>query len=181
MRLSEMRTTGFTCEARTRLPAYACDSGQAAARIVAAALLSDGRLKAVETAALDALRAHALLGLARSDWNAVIGDLRHDLLAARPDWQPALADADLQGLLEEVRAPELRRIVTALSVVAIHADLQVERSEQAVLQALQQTWGLSTAPAASLRLLRSRRSPGGETALAQGRMALSAPLRCGSA
>jgi hypothetical protein len=63
-----------------QLRPYPRNSGEAAARIVALALIANGRIKAVETAVLDALEAPERLGLTRSQWHGVIDDLCADLL-----------------------------------------------------------------------------------------------------
>lgn len=145
---------GFVREPQTLLRNYPRDNPYAAARIVAAALLSNGSVKAVESAALDALKTDSLLGLARNEWSEVISHLRHDLLHACEGEELVISRAVIDCLLQDLDDQELQRIVTALCVVAIHADMQLERNEQSFLQALQETWGLATSPAASVLVLR---------------------------
>lgn len=131
---------------RFGLPRYPRDSARAAARIVAMALISNGRLKAVEAAVLDALQAHALLGLSRHEWCAVIHQLRVDLSrACRPPGLP-FSWRTLVRLLDEVSDATMRRVVRSLSLAAILADRQVDSGEQMVLDALRRRWGIETQP-----------------------------------
>lgn len=165
---------------KATLREYPRNSAYAAARVVAAALISNGCLKAVESAALDALDAHAKLGLASADWSAVIGALRQDLEGTARREGLAVCPYVLERMLEEVTDERLQRLVAALSVVVIHADLQVERGEQMVLQALQQRWGVITTLAESFRILRDHSTPRIGTSAPLGSNAMSAALRCSS-
>lgn len=122
---------------------YPRNSAQAAARLVALALIANGRIKAVETAALDALRSHERLGLTRPQWHGVIRDLCVDLLGpARCGDDICISDGVLERMLDEVDNDYQRRTVLRLSSAVVHADCQIEDSESFVLLAMIERWGL---------------------------------------
>lgn len=136
---------------------YPRDSAHAAARIVALALMANGRIKSVEAATLDAVEAHAWLGIERHEWYAVLGQLRLDLLQhVRSSRGFSISDAALERLLDDVGNEELRRVVAALSVAVIHADRRVALGEQAFLAALERKWSVPVHPEAGAPLLRER-------------------------
>jgi hypothetical protein len=122
---------------------YPRNSAEAAARIVALALIANGRIKAVEAAALEALRCHERLGLTRLEWHRVIQDLCADLLGpARCGDEICISDELLERMLDEVQGGPLRRTVLRLSSAAVHADCQVDDGESFVLLAMLERWGL---------------------------------------
>lgn len=125
------------------LRSYSGNSAEAAARIVALALIVNGRIKAVETAALDALRSHERLGLTRLQWHAVIHDLCADLLGpARCGDHSYVPGELLDRMLDEVDDDGMRRTVLRLSSAVVHADCQIEDGESFVLLAMIERWGL---------------------------------------
>lgn len=126
----------------SRLRDYPVNSGQAAARLVVAALLANSRIKAVELAVLDALDAHALLRVERRHWGDVIHHLRADLLAAHGPGEAAIDSPLLDRLLQEISDPDLQRVVAGLSEAVVHADQLVEAREIAFLEAMSSRWGI---------------------------------------
>lgn len=122
---------------------YPRNSAEAAARIVALALIANGRIKAVETAALDALRAHERLGLTRPQWHGVIHDLCTDLLGpARCGDEGCIPSELLDRMLDEVDDDATRRLVLRLCSAVVHADRQIDEGETYVLLAAVDRWGL---------------------------------------
>jgi hypothetical protein len=122
---------------------YPCNSAEAAARIVALALIANGRIKAVETAALDALRAHERLGLTGPQWHGVIHDLCTDLLGpARRGDEGCIPSELLDRMLDEVDDAATRRLVLRLCSAVVHADRQIDEGESYVLLAAVDRWGL---------------------------------------
>lgn len=122
---------------------YPCNSAEAAARIVALALIANGRIKAVETAALDALKAHERLGLTRPQWHSVIHDLCADLLGPLRYGDEGCIPSDLLNcMLDEVNDDATRRLVLRLSSAVVHADRQIHDCESIVLLAAIERWGL---------------------------------------
>lgn len=125
------------------LRSYPHNSAEAAARIVALALIANGRIKAVETAALDALRGHERLGLTRPQWHGVIRDLCDDLLGPdRCGNEICISDHLLELMLDELQDDTTRRTVLRLSSAVVHADCQVDDAESFVLLAMVERWGL---------------------------------------
>lgn len=125
------------------LRSYPRNSAEAAARIVALALIANGRIKAVETAALDRLRSHERLGLTRPQWHGVINDLCVDLLGpARCGDESCIPDELLHRMLDEVQDDSKRRTVLRLSSAVVQADCQVEDAESFILLAMIERWGL---------------------------------------
>jgi hypothetical protein len=122
---------------------YARNSAEAAARIVALALIANGRIKAVESAALDALRAHEQLGLTRTQWHGVIHDLCTDLLGpARCGDEGCIPSELLDRMLDEIDDDATRRIVLRLCSAVVHADRQIDDGESFVMLAAIERWGL---------------------------------------
>jgi hypothetical protein len=128
--------------------AYPKNSPEAAARIVALTLISDGQLKKAELAILESSNAHERLGLRSDQLRGVVHTLCADLLAqaASSGESDCLIDTDLiNALLAEVDSVELRRTVLRLCLQVIHADGQVHDGESIVLLALVEQWGLDLA------------------------------------
>jgi len=126
-----------------QLRPYPRDSAEAAARIVALALIANGRIKPVETAALDALQAHERLGLTRPQWHGVIHDLCADLLGPARCGDEGCIPSELQDrMLDEVDDDTTRRMVLRLCSVVVHADREIDDGESFVLLAAIERWGL---------------------------------------
>jgi hypothetical protein len=126
-----------------QLRPYPSNSAEAAARIVALALIANGRIKAVETAVLDALQAHERLGLTRAQWHGVIHDLCADLLGpARCGDEGCIPSELLDRMLDEVDDDTTRRLVLRLCSAVVHADRQIDDGESFVLLATIERWGL---------------------------------------
>lgn len=131
-------------DATTTLRPYPRNSAEAAARILALALIANGRIKAVETAALEAHQAHERLGLTRPQWHAVIHELSADLLeATRCDEDCCISSEVLDRMLDEVDHEGTRRLVLHLCSVVVHADRQIDDGESFVLLAAIERWGLA--------------------------------------
>ena len=126
-----------------QLRSYSRNSGEAAARIVALALVANGRIKAVETAVLDALEAPARLGLSRSQWHGVIDDLCADLLrTARCGNEICIPSEALNSMLDQVDDEDSRRLVLRLCSAVVQADSQIDVGEAFVLLAAIERWRL---------------------------------------
>jgi hypothetical protein len=122
---------------------YPRNSAEAAARIVALALIANGRIKAVETVALEALRADERLGLTRQQWHGVIHELCADLLGpARCGDDSCIPSELLNRVLDEVDDYTTRRLVLRLCSAVVHADRQIDDGESFVLLAAIDRWGL---------------------------------------
>lgn len=93
------------------------DSPEAATRLLAVALLADGRCSITELKALDHLGAPARLGLGPERFTAVIDHFCEDLLlATHGEWlgSAAIDSATRCGLFAEVQSPALGAEVRTL-------------------------------------------------------------------
>jgi len=122
---------------------YSRNSPQAAARIVALTILSDGDVNNAEFALLDRLAVHEQLGLDRDALHEVFDTLCADLLSSN---QLAWADAcpvdayTLAQILQEIDDRALRRKVLGLCVKLAEVDGYVAEGESIVLAAAAEQW-----------------------------------------
>jgi hypothetical protein len=124
---------------------YPPNSPQAAARIVALAMLSDGQLSRAELAAADHLQLHAALGLDRAGLRRVIHEVCEDLLdEAHLAWADVcrITPRSLATLMADIDDPALQRTVLSWCVRLAEADGRVADGEAALLVAAVEHWGL---------------------------------------
>jgi tellurite resistance protein len=122
---------------------YPSNSPQAAARIVALALIANSEVKTSEWAVLKSMRVHEHLGLTTEEWHEVVGDLYIDLVGSSTSLSDVLGDARLtRQLLDHVDDPDLQRKVMRLCTGVINADGQVDEGESAFLLATLSQWEL---------------------------------------
>lgn len=139
----------------TTLRSYPANSGPAAARIVALAMIADGQMKTVETATLETLQASERLALTKSQWHEVIDDLCADLIApARGDGEVVITPDSLNQALDEVTDAALRLQVLHLCAAVAQADRSIHAAESFVLLAAIDRWELSPDEAALVDPLR---------------------------
>ena len=122
---------------------YPTDSPQAAARLLAMALVADGNYSLTEIRALDRLQASQRLGLSPEVFKDVLDTFCEDLLAATGgQWtgSAGMDDATRQQLLGEVQAPALRAQVVELCQAVVQADGHEADGEATLLDALICAW-----------------------------------------
>jgi uncharacterized tellurite resistance protein B-like protein len=122
---------------------YPVNSPEAAARLLAMALVADGNYALSEIKALDRMDAARQLGLAPQDLKAVIEAFCEDLLLnAQGEWlgSAKLDAATRQALLAEVTEPALRAKIVALCEAVVEADGHVADGETALLDGLTRAW-----------------------------------------
>jgi uncharacterized tellurite resistance protein B-like protein len=122
---------------------YPVNSPQAAARLLAMALVADGNYALSEIKALDRLDAARQLGLPPQDLKAVIDAFCEDLLlGAHGEWlgSSQLDAATRQALLAEVTDPGLRETIVALCEAVVAADGHLADGETAMLDSLTRAW-----------------------------------------
>jgi tellurite resistance protein len=125
---------------------YPLNSPEAAARVVALTLISDGVASPSEFEALSRHAAAERLGLRPAQLMEVLRHLCEDLLAPQSaQWDGGLADCQIQALLDEVRDPALRHQVLALCVAVAEADAHLSEGEGRLLAQAAQRWGTSLA------------------------------------
>jgi hypothetical protein len=126
---------------------YPRDSPEAAARIVALALIADGHLSTTEIEALDCGGAREQLGISPDTLRAVVHTVCEDLLAASSgDWTAACTlDAQaLETILDEIGDPVLRLRVLHACLAAVAADGHVFKGESAIIRAALVRWGMTS-------------------------------------
>ncbi len=124
---------------------YARNSPQAAARIVALALLADGHLCKTELDVLDRLDAHGQFGLERGQLHSVVHTFCEDLLSSMHlTWEDAcrVDPRTMAELMAEIDDPALRLKLLRLCVSIVEADGHVAEGESIVLLAAVEHWGL---------------------------------------
>lgn len=122
---------------------YPLNSPQAAARLLAMALVADGNYALSELKALDRLDAARQLGLPPQELKAVIETFCEDLLlGAQGAWHgSSQIDPDTrQQLLDEVTDRALRSVIVALCVAVVEADGHLADGETAMLDGLTRAW-----------------------------------------
>ena len=124
---------------------YPRNSPQAAGRILALALLSDGHLSKRELDMLDRLDAHTVLGLGRTELHSVVHSFCEDLLSSMHlSWGDAcqVDQATLAALMADIDDPALRRTLLRLCLAIVDADDHVADGESVMLTAAIAHWGL---------------------------------------
>ena len=122
---------------------YARNSPQAAANIVALALISNGEVKPSEVAVLEAMRAHEQLGLTRQEWHDVVHELCIDLLGSATHGTDCQIDGRMiEQMLADIDDVALQRLVLRLCTAVVNADGKIDDGESIVVLAAIDHWGL---------------------------------------
>jgi hypothetical protein len=122
---------------------YPRNSPQAAARILALTMISDGKMQASELLALEDNDANCKLSISAGQWQDVVHDLCADLLLSTKRGNQCIIDAHLiEGLLDAVDDISLQRRVLRLCAIVAHADGEIHDGESVVLLAAVDRWGL---------------------------------------
>ena len=123
---------------------YLRNSPEAAARILALVLISDGHVCSAEFAALQQLDAVADLGLDPRDLPGIVQTLCEDLPMDGFNGGSVLCrlgDGSLGSVLAEVDQPALQGEVVRIAAAAVNADKHLSEGEVAVLDAVRRHWG----------------------------------------
>lgn len=129
--------------AHTGMRFYPVNSPQAQARLVAMALLVDGRLEMEELVALERHRAFVSIGLDRAGFFEVMFDLCEDIAglpSGRGDY--LLSAPQVARLLADVSSTAIRRRVARLLFDVIRADGRLSESEGKLFWMALDTWNL---------------------------------------
>jgi len=127
---------------------YPRNSPQAAARIVALAMLADGQLSKSELDLIERVDLQGQFGLDRAALNGVVQSLCEDLLAGmRLAWADTcrIAPDTLDALLAEIDDPALRNRLLPLCVGIVEADGHVADGEWTMVNGAVEAWGLQRA------------------------------------
>lgn len=132
---------------------YPRNSPEAAARIVALVLISDGYVSRAEIESLHQLQIEQELGLAPGAFGQVVHLLCEDLLLGAYGSGSMMCSVDeslLASLLAEVDDPGLQRKVLQLAGTAADADRHLADAEAMVLAAARRHWRVGEPGAALL-------------------------------
>lgn len=128
---------------------YSRNSPEAAARIVALALICDGHVCRSEVETLQRLRIEQELGLTPGTFAELVRTLCEDLLlgaGSSGSMTEPVDDAVLASLLAEVDDPDLQDKVLRLASAAAEADRHLAEAEDFLLSALRKRWALVAPP-----------------------------------
>lgn len=88
---------------------YETDSPQAAGRVLAMSMVVDGNLAQSELAALDSSRILQTIDLDQDAFQHLLQELCQDMLSSAFHGEVRIDGAMLDGVLDEIRHPDLRR------------------------------------------------------------------------
>ncbi len=129
---------------------YPHNSPEAAARIVALVLISDGHVCSSEFDILKQLGAEHELGLEPQLLPHIVHTLCEELMAsgyASGSLIDNVDDSTLAALMAEISDPVLQRTVLRLALAAARADGHLADGEAMVLEAVRRHWPLADAQA----------------------------------
>jgi hypothetical protein len=124
---------------------YPKNSPQAAARVLALALLADGDLSPREINVLVRLNTPQALGIELASLYSVFQTYCEDLLcSSRLTWCDAcrVDRPTMHLMLDEIDDPQLQRAVLQLCMAAVVADELTTEAEADVIEVVAQRWGL---------------------------------------
>jgi len=135
------------------LRSYPSDSPRAKARLLALALLADGRLGQEELESLERHSAFHALGISREDFFEVLFDFCNDVVRL-PNGRGGylLTPSTLDELFAEVRNPEGRRALARLIFDVIRSDRHLAEGEQRLLWNALDAWKMRLDDVAGVKL-----------------------------
>ncbi len=142
------------------LRAYPIDSPQAAARVLALALLADGSLQLSEFSALGRRGTLARLGITEPDFNEVIDELCVDLLldgAASASGYFVIGRDALRRIVGDIDDPAMQRKLLRGVLDIVHADGVLAGGEAVLLSVAAECWDID--PFDSYRILAKSNAP----------------------
>ena len=122
---------------------YPRNSPQAAARIVALILISDGHVSRSEYEAFNRIEGARDLSLEPQDMPDIVQTLCEDLLMEGFDGRSILShmgDGFMVSLMAEVDDPQLQGKVLRIAASVVHADKHLSEGETAMLEAISLHW-----------------------------------------
>ena len=122
---------------------YPHNSPEAAARIVALVLISDGHVSRSEYDALNRPDGARDLGLEPQDMPGIVQTLCEDLLMEGFDGRSLLShvgDGLMASLMAEVDEPQLQTKVLHIATSVVNADQHLSDGEDAMLDAINRYW-----------------------------------------
>lgn len=153
---SHDRSSGLAVGHDRELPlrTYPADSPQAAARVLALALLADGSIHVTELSTLSRRGILQRLGISATAFDDVIHELCTDLLidgAAASSGYLILGRDALRRILGDIGDPALQRRLLRAVLDIVHADGELAGGEAVLLSAAADVWDID--PFDSYRIL----------------------------
>jgi len=132
---------------------YPTDSPKAMSRLLALAMIADGRLAPQELKTLHRSGVLEVLGVSEDTFDEAAGELTQDLLAHSTDRAAGMVEiepAAIDALLREVHDPVLRALVLKGMLEIVRADNLIDHRERRLLRRAMAAWGddATTLPAA---------------------------------
>lgn len=127
------------------MQSFEINSPQAAAQVVALALVADGEIGQEELTLLDRMNVHEQLNLPRDEMYDVMRDFCREALSSPPSgWSHdcPLDEREVSQLMAQITLPALRQRVLHICVQIAEADGEVADGESMVLNAVVEHWGL---------------------------------------
>lgn len=120
---------------------YPVNSPEAAARVLAMAMVADGQYSLIELRALDRQNVPALLGIAPEAFKAVVDDFCQDLLlASEGQWTGAVDPSMRQQLMQDITDRRLQELILQQCEALMLADGHLADGEVELLDALSAAW-----------------------------------------
>jgi hypothetical protein len=119
---------------------YPTDSPKAMSRLLALAMIADGRLAPQELKTLHRSGVLEVLGVSEDTFDDAAGELTQDLLAHSTNHAAGMVEiepATIDALLDEVQDPALRALVLKGMLEIVRADQMIDHRERRPLAA----WG----------------------------------------
>lgn len=141
---------------------YPHNSPEAAGRIVALVLISDGHVCSSEFDVLKQVGAERELGLEPQLLPHIVHTLCEELLASGYESGSLIGNVDdsaLASLMAEISDPVLQRKVLRLSLAAARADGHLADGETRVVEAAQHHWKLFDGEVPSVKKMSHRHAP----------------------
>lgn len=123
------------------MKSYALNSPEAAARVLAMAMVSDGQYSMTELRALDRQNAPALLGITPAAFKTVVDDFCQALLqASGGQWTGIVDTATRQQLMDEINERDLQDLILQQCEALMLSDGHLADGEVELLDALSAAW-----------------------------------------
>jgi uncharacterized tellurite resistance protein B-like protein len=123
---------------------YPTDSPKAMSRLLALAMIADGRLAPQELKTLHRSGVLEVLGVSEDTFDDAAGELTHDLLTHSTNHAAGMVEiepATIDALLDEVQDPALRALVLKGMLEIVRADQMIDHRERRLLRRALATWG----------------------------------------
>jgi uncharacterized tellurite resistance protein B-like protein len=123
---------------------YPTDSPKAMSRLLALAMIADGRLAPQELKTLHHSGVLEVLGVSEDTFDDAAGELTQDLLAHSTNHAAGMVEiepATIDALLDEVQDPALRALVLKGMLEIVRADQQIDHRERRLLRRALSAWG----------------------------------------